>query len=62
MEISQSLQNRIYEIRGLRIILDKDLAQIYNTDTKILNQAVKRNINRFPSDFMFRLTSEEFDF
>ena len=61
MEIIQSLQNRIYEIRGQRVILDKDLALIYDTDTRILNQAVKRHIDRFPLDFMFQLTNEELE-
>ena len=61
MEIIQSLQNRIYEIKGQRIILDKDISQLYEVDTKVLNQAVKRHIDRFPSDFMFQLTSEELE-
>lgn len=50
---------RILIIRGKRVILDKDLAQLYEVQTRILNQAVKRNINRFPDDFMFCLTREE---
>ena len=61
MEIIQSLQNRIYEIRGQRVILDKDIAQLYEVDTKVLNQAVKRNIDRFPEDFMFQLTNDELE-
>jgi len=61
MEIIQSLQNRIYEIRGMRVILDKDLALIYDTDTKVLNQSVKRHLDRFPVDFMFQLTNEELE-
>ncbi len=61
MEIIQSLQNRIYEIRSVRVILDKDLAFLYDTDTKVLNQSVKRHIDRFPPDFMFQLTNEELD-
>jgi hypothetical protein len=61
MNIIQSLQNRILEIRGLRVLLDKDLAVIYETDTKVLNQAVKRHIDRFPLDFMFQLTIEELE-
>lgn len=61
MEITQSLQNRIYEIRGQRVILDKDIAQLYEVETKSLNQVVKRNIDRFPSDFMFQLTNEEIE-
>jgi hypothetical protein len=61
MEIIQSIQNRIYKIRGLRVMLDYDLAQLYEVLTKALNQAVKRNVSRFPEDFMFRLTREEWD-
>lgn len=54
------IQNKIYEIRGLRIMLDLDLAELYQVETRVLNQAVKRNIKRFPADFMFQLTHEEF--
>ena len=61
MQIIQSIQNRIYAIRGERVILDRDLAALYEIETKVLNQAVKRNIKRFPPDFMFQLTSEEFE-
>ncbi len=61
MQIIQSIQNKIYEIRGLRVMLDKDLAAIYEVETKVLNQAVKRNIRRFPLDFMFQLTKDEFE-
>ncbi|MFY7839906.1 MAG: ORF6N domain-containing protein [Lacibacter sp.] len=59
MQIIRSIQNRIYEIRGERVMLDFDLAALYEVPTKVLNQAVKRNIARFPKDFMFRLTAEE---
>lgn len=59
MQIIRSIQNRIYEIRGERVMLDFDLAMLYEVSTKVLNQAVKRNIKRFPPDFMFRLTSAE---
>ncbi|HRE50573.1 MAG TPA: ORF6N domain-containing protein [Flavitalea sp.] len=59
MQIIQSIQNRIYEIRGERVMLDFDLAALYEVQTKALNQAVKRNIKRFPKDFMFRLTLTE---
>jgi hypothetical protein len=59
MTIIQSIQNRIYEIRGERVMLDFDLAALYEVSTKVLNQAVKRNIKRFPKDFMFRLTAVE---
>ncbi len=61
MQIIQSIQNRIYEIRGERVMLDRDLAALYETETKLLNKAVKRNIKRFPKDFMFQLTNEEFE-
>lgn len=59
MKIIKTIQNRIYEIRGERVMLDFDLAFLYEAETKVLNQAVKRNIKRFPEDFMFRLTAEE---
>ena len=61
MNIIRSIQNRIYEIRGERVMLDRDLASLYQTETKSLNLAVKRNIKRFPKDFMFQLTKEEFE-
>ena len=61
MQIIQSIQNRIYEIRGERVMLDKDLAALYETETKALNLAVKRNLKRFPRDFMFQLTKEEYE-
>jgi hypothetical protein len=54
------IQNRIYTIRGKRVMLDSDLAELYEVEVKQLNQAVKRNITRFPDDFMFRLTKDEF--
>ena len=54
------VQNLIYEIRGRKVMLDSDLAKLYNVKTGDLNQAVKRNIRRFPSDFMFQLDSKEF--
>ena len=53
------VQNLIYEIRGEKVMLDFDLARLYQVETKVLNQAVKRNIRRFPSDFMFQLDSKE---
>ncbi len=59
MQIIQSIQNRIYEIREERVILDFDIALLYEVATKALNQAVKRNSKRFPTDFMFRLTQDE---
>ena len=53
------IQNKIYEIRGQRVMLDFDLAELYAVETRVLNQAVKRNIERFPPDFMFLLSKEE---
>ncbi|MGH8015759.1 MAG: ORF6N domain-containing protein, partial [Candidatus Zixiibacteriota bacterium] len=54
-------ENLIYRVRGHNIMLDKDLAELYQVPTKILNKAVTRNKDRFPNDFMFGLTKEEFD-
>lgn len=59
MQVIQSIQNRIYEIRGERVMRDFDLAALYEVETKVLNQAVKRNIERFPADFMFQLSRQE---
>ena len=61
MEIIRSIQNRIYEIRDERVMLDFDVASMYEVETKALNQAVKRNIERFPDDFMFRLSNSEWE-
>jgi ORF6N domain len=61
MQIIKSIQNRIYEIRGERVMLDRDLAALYETETKALNLAVKRNLKRLPPDFMFQLTKDEFE-
>jgi len=58
----QLIQNKIYEVRGHKVMLDFDLAELYEVPTKVLNQAVKRNMQRFPSDFMFRLTIEEWEY
>ncbi|MEX1099312.1 MAG: ORF6N domain-containing protein [Bacteriovoracaceae bacterium] len=58
----EQIQRMIYIIRGQRVMLDSDLAYLYGVETKNLNQAVKRNIKRFPKDFLFRLTKEEFFF
>ena len=55
------IQSKIYEVRGTKVMLDKDLAVLYQVTTGNLNKAVKRNIKRFPPDFMFQLTKEEFD-
>ncbi len=57
----QMIQRKIYEIRGQRVMLDFDLAELYGIETKYLKRSVKNNIRRFPSDFMFELTKEEFD-
>lgn len=57
----QLIQNKIYEVRGQKVMLDRDLAELYNVTTANLNKAVKRNIRRFPDDFMFQLTKAEFD-
>ena len=56
----QPIQSKIYEIRGQRVMLDRDLAELYQVTTSALNQAVKRNSKRFPPDFMFQLTNQEF--
>jgi len=53
--------SKIYIVRNKRIMLDRDLAELYEVETKVLNQAVKRNIERFPEEFMFQLTTEEFE-
>ncbi len=53
------IQNKILEIRGQRVLLDRDIASMYGVETKVLNQAVKRNLERFPEDFMFQLTEDE---
>jgi hypothetical protein len=55
----QVIQSKIYEIRGMKVILDRDLSQMYQVTTANLNKAVKRNIDRFPEDFMFQLSAEE---
>ena len=59
MEIEQ-IQQKIFEIRGQKVMLDRDLAQMYGVETKRLNEQIKRNMKRFPEDFMFQLTKEEF--
>jgi len=55
------IQNKIYEIRGFKVMLDFDLALLYNVENKRLKEAVRRNMNRFPEDFMFKLTEIEFN-
>ena len=61
MDELQNIQSKIYVIRGQRVMLDRDLASMYGVETKVLNQAVKRNIERFPEDFMFQLTKGEYE-
>ncbi len=56
------IQNKIYTIRGKQVMLDSDLAVLYQVETRVLNQAVKRNIKRFPEEFMFKLSEEEHGF
>ncbi|MEW4922536.1 ORF6N domain-containing protein [Algibacter sp. 2305UL17-15] len=55
------ITDKIYLIRNQKVMIDRDLADLYNVETKVLKQAVKRNIERFPNDFMFTLSKEEFD-
>jgi hypothetical protein len=55
----QQIKNMIYEIRGQKVMLDSDLANLYEVEVRILNQTVKRNLKRFPHEFMFQLTDEE---
>ena len=57
----QIIQNKIYEICGQRVMLDFDLAELYQVETRVLKQAVRRNIERFPEDFMFELTQIEYN-
>lgn len=57
----QVIQNKIYEVRGQKVMLDFDLAELYGSETKRLKEAVRRNLKRFPNDFMFELTKEEFE-
>ncbi|MFH1361484.1 MAG: ORF6N domain-containing protein [bacterium] len=60
IERNEPIETKIYYARKLRVMLDQDLASLYDVATKVFNQAIKRNKERFPSDFMFRLTTEEF--
>ena len=53
------IQNKIYQVRGVRVMLDFDLAELYQVETKVLKQTVRRNLDRFPEDFMFELTEQE---
>ncbi len=62
LTVSDAISNKIHTIRGLQVMLDRDLAELYGVETRALKQAVKRNIDRFPSDFMFELNDEEINF
>jgi hypothetical protein len=57
----EAVISKIYLIRGIKVMLDRDLAELYGVETRVLNQAVKRNIKRFPDDFMLQLTSKEME-
>lgn len=59
LAIIEGIEEKIYLIRGQKVMIDSDLAEIYQVETKILNRAVKRNLDRFPTDFMFQLTEDE---
>ena len=59
MDDLSNIQNLVYEVRGINIMLDFDLASMYGVETKRLKEAVRRNIERFPDDFMFQLTKNE---
>ena len=61
-EISNlQIEKKIFVIRGVQVMIDRDIAELYGVETRILNQAVKRNLNRFPEEFMFQMNDEEFD-
>ena len=53
------IQDKIYQVRGVRVMLDFDLAELYQVETRVLKQTVRRNLDRFPEDFMFELTEQE---
>ena len=59
--INSKIASRIYLLRGKKVMMDRDLAELYGVETRVLNQAVKRNKDRFPEDFMFQLTKTEFE-
>ena len=61
-EKQQKIQKRIFTIRNQQVMIDRDLAELYQVETRALKQAVKRNIDRFPDDFMFELTEDEINF
>lgn len=58
---NQEIENRIFTFRGLQVMIDRDLAELYRVETRALNQAVKRNLDRFPNSFRFQLNDEEFE-
>jgi hypothetical protein len=58
---NEAIVNKIYEIRGQKVMIDRDLAELYGTETRVLKQSVRRNIKRFPEDFMFEMTKEELE-
>lgn len=58
---NEEIQNRIYAIRDVQVMLDEDLLLLYGVETKVLNQTVKRNSERFPEEFMFQITDDEFN-
>ena len=61
MDYLEKIQSRIYDVRGVRVMLDFDLAVMYQVETKVLKQVVRRNLDRFPEDFMFELTIDEYN-
>jgi hypothetical protein len=60
-ELTIPIHHKIYTLRGKQIMLDEDLAELYQVETKVFNQAVKRNSERFPEDFMFKLSEKEYE-
>ena len=60
--INEEINSKIYSVRGTQVMLDRDLAKLYQVENRVLKQAVKRNIERFPSDFLFVLNNDEIDF
>ncbi|MFZ1371065.1 MAG: ORF6N domain-containing protein [Ferruginibacter sp.] len=61
MLADEVIMNKIYLLRGQKVIIDRDIAALYGVETKVLKQAVKRNLDRFPEDFMFEMTQKEFE-
>jgi hypothetical protein len=57
--VKSNIENKIYLLRDVQVMLDSDLAELYNTETKFINRAAKRNASRFPEEFMFQLTEQE---